>query len=115
MTSPDEPGRKYTKGEDAQDYLSKHLELEDYIVLASTPEDEGGGFNLVMGDPAMIVSLFVMFFKNYPELLMATFSSILKIYATMTHDQIKENADKVTEGCNCESCAKGKATDGTLH
>jgi len=110
--------KKYTKGEDAQDYLQTHLGLTDYLCVASTPDEDGGGFSLIIGEPAMIVSLLTMLVKNNPELFIQVVAAILRVFVEITPEQMIENAEKMGEGCNCEGCAKdkGKATDGeTIH
>ena len=105
--------KKFTKGEDAQDYLSKHLELTDYICLGSTPEEAGGGFSLVMGEPATVISLMVMFFKNHPEILLQIQATIIKIFAGITPAQMAENEKELAKGCDCEGCGERKAKGGS--
>jgi len=96
---------KYSKGEDAQDYLQKHLGLTDYVCLGSTPNEDGGGFSLLVGEPAMVVSLLVMMFKNHPELYLQVVAAILRIFVEITPEQMEENAERMQETCNCEGCA----------
>jgi hypothetical protein len=114
--------KKYTKGEDAKDYLEKHLGIEDYICLASTPEEGSGGFSLIVGEPQMVTSLLVMAFKQNPELLIQAFVTITKIFAEVTPEQMAQNAQTMVDECDCENCqkkkaraAEGKANDGETY
>jgi hypothetical protein len=101
--------KKYTKGEDAKDYLEKHLGITDYICLAATPDEGSGGFSLIVGEPDMVVSILVMAFKQNPELLIQSFITIAKIFAEVTPEQMAQNAQAMVDECDCDGCQKRKA------
>ena len=67
-----------TKGEKVKKFFEDN-DLTDYLVVSEAPPEEGGGFSLVMGEQEMVISLLVMFFRDYPQLLLQIFGTILII------------------------------------
>jgi hypothetical protein len=99
-----------TKGEKTKAFMDEQG-IGEYMVLASTPGEDGGGFHLAVGEAEMLVSLFTMFFRAYPELYIMLTGTIVKIMAAVSDEQLAENQARVAKmagECDCENCKKRK-------
>jgi hypothetical protein len=98
-----------TKGEKVK-ALMDDLNIRDFVVLASTPKEEGEGFSLAMGESEMLISLYVMFFRQYPELWVMITATIARIFAGVTDEQLRENQEamEAAQTCDCPNCGEGE-------
>lgn len=97
-----------TKGEAVKHFMEQ-LGINTYSLLASTPGEGEGGFHITVGDSEMLTTLLVMYFREYPELLMASLSTIIAISNSVTDSALRQQAADI---CDCEKCRKKKAKGG---